>query len=269
MDTEKIISQLIEMSVNYGPKLLGAIAVLVIGTWVIKFLVKAMGKMLKKSGIDDSLASFLRTMAHTLMRVLLVLSVLSMLGIEMTSFIAILGAAGLAVGMALSGTLQNFAGGVIILIFKPYKVGDVIEANGYKGVVQAIQIFNTILKTPANQTVIIPNGEMSTSSMVNNTMGSDMCVEWVFSISYGDSFPKAKEVILNHLRSDSRVQQDRPPFVALLAMADSSINIVTRAWVNQDDYWGVFFDMNERIYTSFPQNGLFIPFPQMDVHVHN
>ncbi|MBI1305630.1 MAG: mechanosensitive ion channel [Bacteroidetes bacterium] len=268
MNTDQIIVKLTEILVEYGPKLIGAIVVLIVGTWVIKLLVKGFTRLMEKSNVDNTIRPFFRTLVHALLRVLLVLSVLGMLGIEMTSFIAILGAVGLAIGMALSGTLQNFAGGVIILIFKPYKVGDVIEAQGYKGVVTAIQIFNTILRTPNNRTVIIPNGQMSTSSMVNNTMEEDMCVEWIFSISYGDSYPKAKEVIKHLLENDSRIQKDKDIFIALLAMADSSINIVARAWVHNSDYWGVFFSMNELVYEAFPKEGLTIPFPQMDVHVH-
>ena len=192
-----------------------------------------------------------------------------MLGVEMTSFIAILGAAGLAVGMALSGTLQNFAGGVMLLIFKPFKVGDFIEAQGYAGVVKEIQIFNTIITTGDNKTIIIPNGGLSTSSMVNYSTMPTRRVDWTFGIGYGDDVDKAKEVLKKLLSEDARILKDPEPFIAVSELADSSVNFVVRAWVNGADYWGVFFDMNEKVYKTFDKEGLNIPYPQMDVHIHN
>jgi small conductance mechanosensitive channel len=199
---------------------------------------------------------------------MLVITVLGMLGIEMTSFIAILGAAGLAVGMALSGTLQNFAGGVMILVFKPFKIGDVIEAQGYTGKVDQIQIFNTIMKTPDNKTIIIPNGGLSTSSMVNYSTEATRRVDWTIGIAYGDDADKAREVIKRLCDEDSRILKDPELFIAVSALADSSVNFAVRAWVNAADYWGVYFDLNEKVYKTFESEGLNIPFPQMDVHVH-
>ena len=192
-----------------------------------------------------------------------------MLGIEMTSFIAILAAAGLAVGMALSGTLQNFAGGVMILLFKPYKVGDVIEAQGYIGSVKEIQIFVTVLTTPDNKTIIIPNGPLSNGSLTNFSTQETRRVDWTFGIGYGDDVDKAKEIIRNIVESDERVLKDPAVFIALGEMADSSVNLTVRVWVNAADYWGVFFDTNEKVYHAFNAGGINIPFPQMDVHVHN
>jgi len=191
-----------------------------------------------------------------------------MMGIEMTSFIAILGAAGLAVGMALSGTLQNFAGGVMILIFKPFKVGDVLQAQGFTGSVSEIQIFNTIMKTPDNKTIIIPNGGLSTSSMVNFSTEAKRRVDWTIGIAYGDDADKAREVIKRLCDEDSRILKDPEVFIAVSALADSSVNFTVRAWVNAPDYWGVHFDLNEKVYKTFAGEGLNIPFPQMDVHVH-
>jgi small conductance mechanosensitive channel len=202
-----------------------------------------------------------------LLKIMLVISVLGMVGVEMTSFIAILGAAGLAVGLALSGTLQNFAGGVMILIFKPFKVGDLLEAEGYLGTVKEIQIFNTILVTPDNKTIIIPNGGLSNSSMTNYSTQELRRVDWTFGIAYGDDADKAKMVIKRLCDEDSRILKDPEPFIALSALADSSVNFAVRAWVNSGDYWGVFFDMNEKIYKTFAKEGLNIPFPQMDVHM--
>jgi small conductance mechanosensitive channel len=191
-----------------------------------------------------------------------------MIGVEMTSFIAILGAAGLALGLALSGTLQNFAGGIMILIFKPFKVGDFIDAQGFMGSVHQIQIFNTILKTPDNKTIIIPNGGLSTSSMTNYSAEPLRRVDWTFGIGYGDDADKAKAVIQKLCDSDSRILKEPALFVALSELGDSSVNFVVRAWVNAADYWAVFFEMNEKVYKTFDKEGLNIPFPQMDVHVH-
>ena len=199
---------------------------------------------------------------------MLVISVLGMLGIEMTSFVAILGAAGLAVGMALSGTLQNFAGGVMILIFKPFKNGDFIEAQGHTGTVSEIQIFNTILKTPDNKTIIIPNGGLSTSSMTNYSTEEKRRVDWTFGIGYGDKTDNAKEVLTQLMSEDNRILNDPAPFVAVSELADSSVNFAVRAWVKAEDYWGVYFDMNEKVYNTFDEKGLNIPYPQMDVHLH-
>jgi len=179
-----------------------------------------------------------------------------------------LGAAGLAVGMALSGTLQNFAGGVMILLFKPYKVGDVIEAQGYVGSVKEIQIFTSILTTPDNKTVLIPNGPLATGSLINFSTQDTRRVDWTIGIAYGDDLDKAYEVIKGFIGEDDRILKDPEPFMALSALADSSVNIVVRVWVNSPDYWGVFFDMNEKVYRSFDKEGLGIPFPQMDVHLH-
>jgi small conductance mechanosensitive channel len=171
------------------------------------------------------------------------------------------------VGLALSGTLQNFAGGVMILIFKPFKVGDLLEAEGYLGTVKEIQIFNTILVTPDNKTIIIPNGGLSNSSMTNYSTQELRRVDWTFGIAYGDDADKAKMVIKRLCDEDSRILKDPEPFIALSALADSSVNFAVRAWVNSGDYWGVFFDMNEKIYKTFAKEGLNIPFPQMDVHM--
>ena len=197
------------------------------------------------------------------------ISVLGMLGIEMTSFIALLGAAGLAVGMALSGTFQNFAGGVMILIFKPFKVGDFIDAQGYMGVVKEIQIFVTILTTGDNKTIIIPNGGLSNSSMVNFSTQENRRVDWSFGIGYGDDLDKAKGIIQKLIDADERILKEPASLIVLGELADSSVNITVRAWANASDYWGIFFDMNEKVYHAFNNGGINIPFPQMDVHVKN
>ena len=208
-------------------------------------------------------------MIGTLLKVMLVISVLGMLGIEMTSFIAVLGAAGLAVGMALSGTLQNFAGGVMILLFKPFKVGDKIDAQGYTGSVAEIQIFNTILKTPDNKTIIIPNGGLATSSMTNYSTEQKRRVDWTFGVAYGDDLDQARQVIQKLCDDDKRILTEPKVFIAVSELADSSVNFTVRAWVDSADYWEVFFAMNEKIYKTFSKEGLNIPYPQMDIHVMN
>lgn len=252
----------------YGPKLIGAIVVLIVGMWVIKFLTRLATKVMDKRNMDASLKPFFRSLINITLKTLLVISVLTMLGIEMTSFIAILGAAGLAIGMAFSGMLSNFAGGVVLLVFRPFKVGDFIEAQGHSGTVQEIQIFNTVLKTPDNKTIIIPNGGLSTNSMTNFSTEARRRVDWVFGIAYGDDYNKAKNVIKSLCDSDTRILKDPEVFIALSELDDSSVNLVVRAWANSSDYWDIFFDMNEKVYKTFEKEGINIPFPQMDVHLH-
>ncbi len=259
--------QIRELAVQYGLKMLGAILVLLLGLWIIRIISKGTGRFLNKRNIDDSLKPFLRTMLSIILKVLLVVSVLGMIGIEMTSFIAILGAAGLAIGLALSGTLQNFAGGVLILILKPFKSGDYIDAAGHSGSVHEIQIFNTILKTPDNKTIIIPNGSLVNASIVNYSAQETRRVDWTFGIAYGDSVEDAQRILNRLISEDDRILKDPAPFMALSELADSSVNIVVRVWAKTSDYWGIFFDMNQKVYNAFNSEGINIPFPQIDVHM--
>ena len=244
---------------TYGLRLLGAIVALVIGLWIIKIIVRSIRKGLDKGKMDDSLKPFITSLVTITLKTLLVISVLGMMGIQMTSFIAIIGAAGLAVGLALSGTLQNFAGGAMILLFKPFKVGDFIKVQGFAGSVKEIQIFNTILNTSDKQTIIIPNGGLATGSMINFSTEPRRRVDWTFGIGYGDDFDKAKSVLLKLISEDSRILKDPEPFIALAELGDSSVNLTVRVWVNSADYWGVFFDMNEKVYKSFAKESLNIP----------
>ncbi len=267
MTPETLINQGVEIVLTYGPKLIAAIAVFIIGSWLVKAIARGVGKAMSRGGVDPSLKPFLVGIIGMLLKAMLIISVLGMLGIEMTSFIAILGAAGLAVGMALSGTLQNFAGGVMILLFKPFKVGDVIDAQGYVGSVAEIQIFNTILKTPDNKTIIIPNGGLSNTSMTNYSTEEKRRVDWTVGVGYGDDLDRARQVIQKLCDDDERILKDPEPFIAVAELADSSVNFTVRAWVQAADYWDVFFAMNENIYKTFDKVGLNIPYPQMDVHV--
>jgi len=267
LDAQEILDQVTQLGLDYGPKVLGAIVVWIIGSWVVKAIVSVLGKTMTKTKTDPSLKPFLQGLAGGLLKVMLVITVLGMLGIEMTSFIAILGAAGLAVGMALSGTLQNFAGGVMILIFKPFKIGDVIDAQGFVGSVKEIQIFNTIMKTPDNKTIIIPNGGLSSGSMTNFSTEATRRVDWTIGVGYGDDLDKARAVIKQLCDEDSRILKDPEVFIAVAELADSSVNFTVRVWVNAADFWGVYFAMNENVYKTFPKEGLNIPYPQMDVHI--
>lgn len=270
MNLNEILSQLTQIGIQYGPKLLGAIVVFFVGIRLIKVLTKSLSKLMEKSHIDSTLKPFIRSIINALLQVLLAISVLGMIGIEMTSFIAILGAAGLAIGMALSGTLQNFAGGVIILLLKPFKVGDFIEAQGHMGTVTEIQIFNTILKTPDNKTIYIPNGGLSTNSLINYSTEPFRRVDFKFGISYGETVEKAKKVLNEIIVADKRIlNEPAEPFIAVSELADNSVNIVVRIWTKTEDYWGVYFDINEKVYQEFNKNDIAIPFPQLSVHMNN
>jgi small conductance mechanosensitive channel len=259
---------LFALVVYYGIRLLIALVILFVGWKIVGLIGRRLGLLMDKRGVEPSLRSFGTTLVSVLLKVLIVVSILGMVGVEMTSFIAIIGAAGLAIGLALSGTLQNFAGGALILLFKPFKVGDFIDAQGHMGTVREIQVFNTVLKTPDNKTIIIPNGGLSTGSMTNFSTEPERRVDWKFGIAYGDSADVAKKVLGNLIAEDSRILKTPEPFIALSELGDSSVNFVVRAWVKAADFWPVFFDMNEKVYNTFAGKGLNIPFPQMDVHVH-
>lgn len=252
---------------TYGPNILFAILTLIIGLWIVKFIVSGIKRGLDKGETEPTLKSFIVSFASALLKIMVYISALGVLGVEMTSFIAILGAAGLAVGLALSGTLQNFAGGVMILFFRPFKVGHFIDAQGHSGTVKEIQIFVTILTTPDNKTVIIPNGPLATGSLTNFSRQETRRVDWTFGIGYGDDVDKAYEVLKRLLSEDERILGDPEPFMAVKELNDSSVDITVRAWVNAPDYWGVFFRMNELVYKTFDKEGLSIPFPQRDVHL--
>jgi small conductance mechanosensitive channel len=265
---ENLSEQIYGIVMEYGPKLIGAIITLIIGMWIISIIRGMLRKRFEKKEVDPSLRGFLNSMIGIGLKVMLWIAVIGMMGVEMTSFIAILGAIGLAVGMALSGTLQNFAGGVMILLFKPFKVGNYISAQGHAGTVNEIQIFNTILKTPDNKTIIIPNGGLSTNSMINFSTEPKRRVDFTFGIAYGDDVDKAKEVLMKLIKADERIINDpAEPFIAVSELADSSVNLVVRVWADASNYWGIYFDLHEKVYKTFEKEGLNIPFPQMDVHV--
>ena len=266
---ENYSDKAIEMIMEYGPKLLLAIVVLIVGLWIIKGFTKQLKRVMEKRNIDESLRPFLLSLLGAVLKILLVISVMQMVGVAMTSFVAILAAAGLAIGMALSGTLQNFAGGVMILILKPFKVGDYIESQGHGGVVKEIQIFHTILETFDGRTIILPNAPVSNGSLVNKSTKPVRRVDMIFGIGYGDDIDKARKVIKDYVDSDSRVLKDPAYDILVSELGDSSVNFAVRLWVNSADYWGVKFDTTENIKKAFDKNGISIPFPQRDVHVFN
>lgn len=255
--------------VPFGIKLVVAIVVLLLGRWVIKLIKKALTKVMTRRKMDPSLSSFLMSLVSVLLTFFLIMAIIGILGINTSSLVALLASAGLAIGMALSGTLQNFAGGVMNMLFKPFKVGDFISAQGYEGVVNEIQIFNTHVLTPDNKEVILPNGSLSTGAMTNFSKQGTRRVDWSFSIAYGDDYDKAKSLLLRLCDEDGRIQKTPAPFVELGKLNNSSVDITVRVWVDAADYWAVFFSMNEKVYKAFAAEGLSIPFPQMDVHMRS
>lgn len=253
--------------VPFGIKLVVAIIVLIVGRWLIKLIKKWMANGLMSKRGDPTLHKFLSNLISVVLNFILIIFIISILGVNTSSLVALLASAGLAVGMALSGTLQNFAGGVVIMLFRPFKVGDFIAAQGQEGVVKEIQIFNTIVLTTDNKVIHIPNGILSTGVMTIFTKEEKRRVDWIVSISYGDDYDKAKAVLLRLCNEDSRILKDTPPFVEIGQLNDSSVDIRMRVWVKSADYWLVFFGMNEKIYKTLPKEGLHFPFPQVDVHV--
>lgn len=263
------ITDVNQFLVRMGTNLIVCVLILVAGFWLAKMLSKGVRKVLRRSNTDEGLVTFLTSFLSMVLKILVVITAITQLGIEMTSFVALLGAAGLAIGMAFSGTLSNFAGGVIILVLKPFKVGDFIDAQNEQGIVKEIQIFNTYLHTNDNKVIILPNGAVANGNIINFTKADKRRVDWTFSISYGDDVEKAKEILLRYVKEDKRILNDPEPFVGLLLMNSSSIDLTLRAWAHTDNYWPVFFEMNERIYKELPQHGFTFPFPQMDVNMKN
>ena len=261
------INKLIDGSINLGSKILGALIIFIIGKFIVNWINKLFAAMLQKRKVDASIQSFLKSIVNITLLVMLFLAVIGQLGIELTSFAALLASVGVAVGMALSGNLSNFAGGVIILVFRPYKVGDYIEAStGAAGTVTDIQIFHTVLTTPDNKVIFAPNGAMSGAVVTNYSRKDTRRVDFTFGVEYGTDFNEAKSIIMEVINKDSRILQAPAPFVELGALADSSVNITVRVWVNAADYWGVNFDMNKNVYTTFNEKGISFPFPQLTVH---
>jgi small conductance mechanosensitive channel len=262
------LDDIIKLSIEYAPKLLLALATLTIGFWLIKKIVSATTKLLSAKQVEISLVKFLDSLLNATLKILLLISVASMVGIATTSFVAILGAAGLAIGLALQGSLANFASGVLILFFKPYKVGDFIEGGGIKGSVDEIQIFNTILKTPDNKTIIIPNSQITSGSITNYSAEDTRRVDMTFGIGYNDDIDKAKGILHKLIEEDDRVLKEPQPLIVVSELADSSVNFSVRPWTKKEDYWGLYFDMQEKVKKAFDAENISIPFPQTDIHIY-
>lgn len=269
ISADKILDEGIKLVVSYGPKLLLAIVVLFGGFWIIKKLTKLIAKLMEKRNVDISLRSFLQTIINVALKILLIISVLQMVGVETTSFVAMLGAAGLAIGMALQGSLSNFAGGVLILLFKPYKVGDLIEAQGFTGTVDDIQIFTTKLKTAQGRIIIIPNASLSNGNIVNHTVNGINRVDIIFNIDYNADIDLAKQVLLDVAKSAPGALSDPLPACVVHSLGDSSVNIRQSTYCNPPDYWDVYFYNIEQGKKALDKAGVNIPFPQMDVFIKN
>ncbi len=265
------LSVITDKAVHFAIQLAIAVAVFYIGRFIVRKINALIQRILVKRKVDPSIATFVKSATEIVLYFVLIIVVVGILGIETSSFIALFASAGVAVGMAMSGTLQNFAGGVLILTLRPYGVGDYIEAQGFAGTVKAIQMFHTILTTADNKTIIIPNGPLSNGSVNNYSKQSMRRVDWSVALAYGTDFARAKEAIADILATEPAVinTADQPVNIFLAALADSSINITVRAWVPSSEYWNVFFSVNEKIYARLPEQGFSFPFPQLDVHVVN
>ena len=261
-----IIDKLVELSISAGKSILMAIVVYVVGRFLISLIQRLMENMLSRRKVEVSIQTFLKSLVSILLNVLLIVSVVGALGVSTTSFAALLASAGVAIGMALSGNLQNFAGGLIILFFKPYKVGDWIEAQGTSGSVSAIQIMHTLVVTADNKVVYIPNGAMSSGVIVNYSRMETRRIEWVVGVDYGEDIDKVKAIVEGLIKADSRILQEPAPVIALQALDASSVNVTIRVWVPNAEYWTVYFEMNKKIYDEFNRQGVNFPFPQLTIH---
>lgn len=263
------LEQLTNLLWEYGPRVVGAVLTLIIGLWIIGWITRFAKRAMEKRNLDVSLRPFLLSLINTGLKILLLLSVAQQFGVETTSFVAILGALSFAIGLALQGNLGHLASGILVLIFKPYRVGDFIVAQGYSGTVKEIQIFNTILTTLDNRIIIIPNGAVTSGPIENLTSPGQRKVDLTFGIGYGDDIDKARSVMERVISTAPGVLQEKGSEIFVKELADSSVNFAVRVWVNVDDYWGVYFYLHEHIKKAFDQQGVSIPFPQMDVHMQN
>lgn len=264
-----IIEKMINFSLTAGKQILLALVVFIVGRFLISFLKRIFNRMLERRSVDPGVQTFLKSLVNLLLMLLLIVTVISTLGVNTTSIAALLASAGVAIGMALSGNLQNFAGGIIILLFKPYRVKDFVELQGVTGTVSEIQIFHTILKTVDNKVVYVPNGNASSSVIVNYSREENRRLEWTFGIDYGENVDRAQAAINKVLSADARILSTPAPFIAVSTLADSSVNIVVRVWTKTEDYWGVFHDVNRQVYDVFNQEKINFPYPQQTVHIVN
>ena len=262
-------NQLSELLSSFGISLFIALSILIIGRQVVKILIKVISTALERSNTEDTVRIFVTNLLNTLLMIVVFIAAINQLGIQTTSIIAVLGAAGLAIGLALQGSLSNFAAGILIVIYRPYKVGDYIQADNHLGTVDDIQIFSTVLKTPDNKLVIVPNGSIMNGSIVNFSNQDKRRVDIIASCSYEDDIDKVKSVLADILSKDNRILNEPKPRIAVSELADSSVNFIVRPWVKNSDYLDVYYSLLEEIKKRFDQEGIAIPYPQTDVHIHN
>ncbi len=265
---ENWMDKIMEYGYLYGARIIGAIAILIVGRILTGIIASLVRHMMQRAQVDETLTKFVSRLTRIALLTFIIIAALAALGIQTASFIAVLGAAGLAIGFALQGSLSNFAAGVMLIIFRPFKVGDYVEAGGSNGVVEAIHIFNTILTTPDNKKVIVPNSKITGDNIINYSAKDRRRIDLVFGISYEDDIKKAKQILDRILSEDNRILKDPPHTVAVVELADSSVNFVARPWVNTADYWPVYFDLTEKVKLTFDQMGISIPYPQRDVHLY-
>ena len=262
-------NQLSELLSSFGISLFIALSILIIGRQVVKILIKVISTALERSNTEDTVRIFVTNLLNTLLMIVVFIAAINQLGIQTTSIIAVLGAAGLAIGLALQGSLSNFAAGILIVIYRPYKVGDYIQADNHLGTVDDIQIFSTVLKTPDNKLVVVPNGSIMNGSIVNFSNQDKRRVDIIASCGYEDDIDKVKSVLADILSKDDRILNEPKPRIAVSELADSSVNFIVRPWVKNSDYIDVYYSLLEEIKKRFDQEGIAIPYPQTDVHIHN
>lgn len=266
IDVEQLLTKLLDWGIEVGKDLLGAIIIYIVGRFIIKQIGRLLSRILEKRKLEISVQTFLKSLVSILLNLILAFAIVSRLGVETTSFAALLASAGVAIGMALSGNLSNFAGGLIILVFKPFKVGDYIESPNASGTVREIQIFHSILVTVDNKVIYVPNGSLSSNAITNYNKQETRRAEWVFGVEYGEDFEKVREVLQRIIDADDRILKDPAPMIALGALSASSVDIKVRVWTKSADYWNVYFDMNKIVYDTFNKEGIGFPFPQLTVH---
>lgn len=269
IDIEAILQRVYEYLAQYGFKVIGALIILLVGRWLAKFISQWIERVLIKSRVDKTLAKFAKNLSNMVLLIFVLIAAMARLGVETAQFAIVLGAAGLAIGLALQGSLSNFASGFLMIIFRPFKVGDFIEAAGVKGTVIEIQLFNTIINTPDNIRAIIPNAQITGGNVLNYTTNGTRRVDLVIGVSYEDDLKKARTIIEGVLAQDERVLQDPKPNVAVFELGDSSVNFVVRPWVKSADYWDAYFDITSKVKLALDENGISIPYPQQDVHIKN
>lgn len=269
VDWDSLLERLTDWSIEIGKSILGAILIYIIGRFIIKQINRLVSKILEKRKLEISVQTFLKSLLSLLLNLILAFAIIAKLGVETTSFAAILASAGVAIGMALSGNLSNFAGGLIILVFKPFKVGDYIDGQNASGTVKEIQIFHTILSTVDNKIIYVPNGSLSSNAIVNYSKQETRRAEWVFGVEYGEDYERVKAVLERIIAADERILQTPAPFIGLGSLSASSVDVKVRVWTKSSDYWDVVFDMNRVVYETFNKEGIGFPFPQLTVHQAN